>query len=447
LIGAGAPAVLQFDLLAIDNVAEASTIRPDSPLGVLLPMGSVIQGLHNISTTNASDISGLHNHLQIFVKNFVGEGENGCISRNDGVLLPLTQLVGCTTFGRDIHYYSTPHETRPDFTGLYNSVQVIMAEEKDDSIHAAAADIINKFRFIYNYSDAITVMFGFAISRTEFRVYKFNRNIHSDVPHSNSLWFSSTLHTEAHRVNCILAAFNVGRVLKFYRENDLLIPSAIPRGTWVARAQSEKQIKICHDYMIVKSSNPDEDRLRDMKVFYKATAEVVNLEHLYLSTGKNHPDGFRESQKYMEIYLKPVGRTVFPTSPLQLKSALLCVLRCIKQLHFLGYFHTDIRWPNVVLHENAWILIDCYDFCAATDHDRLVATKRRRFAGAEEEAEWCAADDLLQVIALAGAGQFGGDEYHMFVVVDRLADQMVAGEASPTVDDVIELVDGITVNS
>jgi hypothetical protein len=183
-----------------------------------------------------------------------------------------------------------------------------------------------------------------------------------------------------------------------------------------------------------------------MKEFYKATSEVVNLEHLFLDTGKTHPDGFRSGLvngvRYLEIYLTPVGSTVLPSNPVQLKAALLCILRCIKQLHSLGYFHTDIRWLNVVKYESSWILIDCYDFCAQTDHDRLVAIKRQRTAGVAEDAEWCATDDLLQVMALARAEEFRGDEYHMFKPVHEFVHQVVAGDAS--VDDVIELISRIT---
>ena len=88
-------------------------------------MGSIVTGFHEISTIDAVEASGLHHHLQVFVQNRVGDGESGCISRNDGVLVPLHLLVGCTSFGRDVHYFSTPLDTRPDFTGLYNSVQLI----------------------------------------------------------------------------------------------------------------------------------------------------------------------------------------------------------------------------------------------------------------------------------------------------------------------------------
>ena len=49
------------------------------------------------------------------------------------------------------------------------------------------------------------------------------------------------------------------------------------------------------------------------------------------------------------------------------------------------------------------------------------------------------------MIALARAGKFDGDEYHMFAVVDGLAAQVVADEAS--VDSVIEHVERIDVMS
>ena len=145
----------------------------------------------------------------------------------------MSHLVGCDSFGRDVHYFSTPNDTRPDFTALVCSVQLVICEEKDDDIKAAVGDIVNKFRFIRNYSDDIKVMFGFAISRNDFRIIKFVRSVSSDVPLSNTPWFSITLNSRRDRMKCIIAALNVGRVLKFYRMSDFLLPAVIPIGTWV----------------------------------------------------------------------------------------------------------------------------------------------------------------------------------------------------------------------
>ena len=430
-----------FELLPINNVEEAATILPNTPLGSLIPMASVVEGFHNTITSDATELSGLHHHLQVFLQNITGDGENGCISRNDGILVPLQRLVGCTSYGRDVHYHSTPGESRPDFTGLYNSVQLVVAEEKDDNIKAAVDDIVKKFRFVYNYAEPIRIMFGFAISRNDFVILRFERNSMDPLPRSHSVWFSSTLSSVRDRVMCIQAALNVGRVFKYYRLSFLLNPSPIALGTWIIRAQSDKHIKICSDYVIVRSFQP-KPRRRQMRNFYLATSEVVNLEHLYL--GKNHPDGFRDGMvngsAYLDIYLRPLGRTVLPASPVQLKRAFLCVLQCIKQLHALGYLHTDIRWFNVVLVGNdSWVLIDCYDFCEATDRDELVKIKTRRTAGTVVGTEWCAADDLGQVISLAHAEQFLGDEYQMFAALRALAGSV--GETS--VDDIIRIVEQV----
>jgi len=443
----GIPPIIGFELPAITTIEEATSILPNSHLGVLVPFGSVIENFHNIATTDRTDSSGLYHHLHVFLQNYTSEGEKGCIFRNDGILSVLSFLVGCTSSARDKNNFSTPQETRPDFTGLYNFVQLIIVEENDRNIEAAVADIMNKFRFINNYSMLITVMFGFAISRNNFRIYKFERNLQSELPRSSSLWFSRTLNSYSNRVECILASLNVGRVLKYYvMTPGLLIKADIPLGTWCDR-NNKKQIKICYDFMIVKSTQ-DQSRLDALKTFYNATSQVPNLEKLYFGTGKSYRDGFHSGVvngvRYLNIYLKPVGKTVSPSNPKELRTALLCILHCIKELHKLGYFHTDIRWPNVVKHGESWVLIDCYDFCAVNDRDRLLTTKAMRSAGAIEAREWCAMDDLMQVLRLATDDRYCCDTYDMFRPVWEVADTLT--DCNLSVDDIIAIVENIVVN-
>ena len=80
----------------------------------------------------------------------------------------------------------------------------------------------------------------------------------------------------------------------------------------------------------------------------------------------------------IEIYLKPVGKTIVPTSPQELKAALLCIASFVVLYQAVALSHTDIRWTNVVMYEKKWILIDCFDFCSVMDTERLIATKRMR---------------------------------------------------------------------
>lgn len=125
----------------------------------------------------------------------------------------------------------------------------------------------------------------------------------------------------------------------------------------------------------------------------RQSASKMNETQIY----NEHTDGFREGSvngvRFLEIYLKPVGKTVFSRSSVQLKTALLCILRCVRQLHSLGYFHTDIRWFNVMMYgDNGSILIVMTFVLKLTAIDSWPSRDR--------DAEWYATDDLLQVMAL-----------------------------------------------
>eukprot|EP01038_Epipyxis_sp_PR26KG_P014235 gene14235-19100_t len=242
--------------------------------------------------SNSFDEQEVHLHLQILLNGMVSQGEFGTISRNDGVLLALFKLIGSNLGGRNIHYFSTPDSTIPDFTGLYDNVQLIIAEEKDGSIKEAVSDIINKFRFSGCYKNDIEFMFGFAFSRDEFRIIEMMRGLQLDIPIANSIWFSSSSTFPTDRLNCIFATLNARRILRFYRLSDFL------------------------------------DSFRWRKLL------------AYISSAQSLPE-----------------------TPMELQTAILDILRCIKYLNALNYFHTDIRWTNIVYYTNSWYLIDCREFC------------------------------------------------------------------------------------
>jgi hypothetical protein len=227
-----APTVI-FELTPIATLEEVGAISPRQPLpnSNLIPMGRVIEGFHGTYTSNAFDAADLHEGLYSFVKNRIGDGENGIIGRDDGILCEITRLVGCSSFGRNVDYYSTPNDTRPDFVGRWCNVQVVFCEEKDDNIQDAVADLWRKFRFVDNYSTEIKYMFTFAISRDNFQIIKFRRNGMKQLPLDGEVWFESTLNSIPDRMKCIIASMNVGRILKFYVQSNLITPSPTPSGT------------------------------------------------------------------------------------------------------------------------------------------------------------------------------------------------------------------------
>ena len=148
---------------------------------------------------------------------------------------------------------------------------------------------------------------------------------------------------------------------------------------------------------------------------------------------------------YLEIDLKPVGRTVKPNNPSQLQAALLCLLHCVKLLHCLQYLHTDIRWGNIVEFQNLWILIDCYDFCKFDDSARRFATKRLRIKGAVTDSPWEVEDDLAQVLALVSDEAFRGHEYVSFrcLLTTSMITQVASGEMA--VDGLIATIEHLVI--
>jgi hypothetical protein len=194
----------------------------------------------------------------------------------------------------------------------------------------------------------------------------------------------------------------------------------------------------------------DEERLEELKDFYEETFNKVNnLEYLYKKVGsKIHPEGFRNggsrSSNYLEIFLKPVGQARQPSTPQELKCMLLCILYCIKQLHLLQYLHTDIRWPNVVCHEGAWYLIDCYDVCKITDINRRRAVKSlRRIGHLSTSPEWLPEDDLCQIVMLVDDNLYQSEQFEMFSHLRMIASQVASGSLS--VDNLIDVVKQVEV--
>lgn len=71
-----------------------------------------------------------------------------------------------------------------------------------------------------------------------------------------------------------------------------------------------------------------------------------------ISVDDSRPDGG------LSLTLQPVGVTRLPASERQLCDAIKAVLLCLTQLHSRGMCHRDLRWPNVLSHNDDWFVID-----------------------------------------------------------------------------------------
>jgi len=98
--------------------------------------------------------------------------------------------------------------------------------------------------------------------------------------------------------------------------------------------------------------NPESDMIDRLTKFYQLMAEnkVQYLEKAVLSVNK---------KQELILILTPVGVQRMPSNLSELKIAIACILKTLQHIHDLKWAHLDIRWPNIILFENRFYLIDC----------------------------------------------------------------------------------------
>lgn len=376
-----------------------STIDP-------IPIGEV----HG-TITSASTDERIQHRIQIWLTETVGSGEESQIGRNDGLLKTIMCVAGITEFLRNKKTDTTAAK-RPDFTALFGGVPVLIDEEKDgDNVSGAVDDIINKFSWIPNLHK-LPFFIGIAFSFNQVRFVQLTRNAPPRVI------FSHALGSLGDKLAILQPAINVARVLKYFIGSDMIAPAGLSMGKWHTRPCG-KLIKLSLQGVEVKCEQPKYGLL---KAFYDKCKNILHLERL-----------IDADNRLGKLTLGPLGLSVEPTTPFQLRQAVKCVAVALFGMHECGYVHTDIRWANVVLLENNdWMLIDCYDVCKLDDENGL---RERATSRKVMDRPWSSRDDLCQLARLCTEFDFAPKLF-----VDSLSALVVS--ANITLQDVVNLCDG-----
>jgi hypothetical protein len=318
----------------------------------------------------------IQHRINVWLTETTGGGEESQIARNDGLLKTVMCIAGITDFLRNKKTDTTATK-RPDFTALYGGVPLLIGEEKEgDDIKGAMDDIINKFTWIPNLR-RLPFFIGIAFSFNQVRIVRLVRNAPME------LLFSHALGSLEDRLAVLQPAVNVARVLKYFVDSDMITPAGLSMGKWHMRPCG-KHIKISLQGVEVKCTA---NKFKPLKAFYSACQNVAYLERL--------SDAVSETNK---LVLGPLGLAVLPTTDTQFRQAVKCVATALFGIHEHGYVHTDVRWANIVLLDNDdWMLIDCYEVCKLTDADGLRA---RATARGLSVTSWRCADDISQLVKL-----------------------------------------------
>ena len=137
-----------------------------------------------------------------------------------------------------------------------------------------------------------------------------------------------------------------------------------------------------------------EETYERMVSFYKATAHIPNLEHLYAGAGPAlSPYEYR-------IKLQPVGVHRKPNTLPELITCLQNITRALAALHAMKFYHCDVRWSNIIECFGEWYLIDCEYACSEANGDALLRARaahiRPRFV-LDTTAPWSPGHDWYQV--------------------------------------------------
>lgn len=131
----------------------------------------------------------------------IGKGEEGIISRNDGLFSVYKYLANMGQFSRNKQEDSTAATTRFDRTDMYEGVPLVNIEEKEESLEGAVNDLARKFRWLPHYVQ-LPFIFGIAVTANQLEIYKLRAD---NIVRS----FSADLNDVVDRWQCVVAAVNI----------------------------------------------------------------------------------------------------------------------------------------------------------------------------------------------------------------------------------------------
>ena len=312
-----------------------------NPLPVTVPVGSFV-----CYQCDDMDMRSFDRHISYGIARWMdgtyGEGEKGLISRNDALFCIYQHLANLGKFNRNKYEASTVAKTRSDRTDKYEGVTLVKIEEHVDSIQSAIDDLARTAHWLPQYEN-LPFIFGIAVTQDQLKVF----TLHAD----NTMIEVFSVNYLTDIINqwlCVRAMINIARTLKSFIEQKLVLNKrSIQFDIWHER--NNKRIRL--DINFVEIEYNDYKLFDRMCVFYKATENIPNIEHIYKGGSDDLGPITYESRR---VRLIPVGVARKPGTISELVIAIKQIGMCLRSLHALGYVHCDIRWSNIVYAFDQW---------------------------------------------------------------------------------------------
>ncbi|CAB4482291.1 unnamed protein product [Rhizophagus irregularis] len=279
-------------------------------------------------------------------------------------------VVGLETmaFDRNTNKKTSTGRNRPDLVILVRNICPFRGEEKaENSTADVSKELTDKFKE-WTYGDAPYLFAYYAIGQIVTFVLlteSESKNIGSNNKRTRPEVKSETL-----------GDFNLRELSERLRAMNLLrnICRLLPIIVNLCPARDTP------DFLTLRRENGTIVELGyHVKKIFKEERSVVHLKEIYATLSQNNvrfTDKLEHCSSH-SVHLEPRGLQRKPEDLNELLRALICILTCLKEMHNIKpkpILHRDVRWPNIVLHNDKFILID-FDYATFGSERKGVVKK------------------------------------------------------------------------
>ena len=338
---------------------------PIEPIGLSSDICSILEiPVQNLPSDIFQVDKVVHGPLALHASQFLANikagthSEDALHGRDDSLLKVICLLANLKTERITISV-STRGATRTDvFLAMAGLPPVVHVEEKGDDglLSAAYHDLTSKFCPLPHYDRRLQFILGIAIAGD---LVSFGKLM---LVEGGNCWQVCKCYNLANgfaeRARCVRAAVNVGRWA--LHSGKFVASVSIPIGSQISNTR-RTLVLLSEGAVLKKYFNLDKNQFGWLVTLYTDYATGDQCKRIpYMEWATKC--AINKAERSISLTLKPFGlvsTSRLPETLTELCSALRCVLKCIGELHAVGWTHLDLRWPNLVfMQRDEWVVID-----------------------------------------------------------------------------------------
>eukprot|EP01006_Ploeotia_vitrea_P054437 TRINITY_DN67886_c1_g1_i14.p1 TRINITY_DN67886_c1_g1~~TRINITY_DN67886_c1_g1_i14.p1 ORF type:complete len:593 (+),score=38.59 TRINITY_DN67886_c1_g1_i14:141-1919(+) len=283
-------------------------------------------------------------------------------------------------YDRNVHDKTTTKAfKRPDFVAYWQQYPLFRGEEKNQTTADPEGEIQDKLQDGWKFGE-LPYAFAYTTNAAKIRLHLIAKSKQLQTLCSFDLLI------QEQRIGAFFAVRNIYLICQY-----LSTCASAAGATEALRISKSNGVEVKEIGNAVKKTYPPKLRYRAYnaaRVLHFATSKgcrhipkVTASKFLAEYTSKFSADPSRNQSLEALVQANPRGTTL-QFEPLgqarkphdtEIRQAVLDLLETLTDLHANGILHRDIRWPNVIVHNSRWFLIDYDHAVVASDINQVPA--------------------------------------------------------------------------